>query len=167
MKTTNFIDANASGAVKFDDLAEYVVRGCIFPTEICIHYGEAIDSIAVSYGQDSLLQHGTNHGKEVRFKFMPGEHIIKITGETGSYWNNSVILNLNFHTDFGRDAGIENIWDGHKSEGTPFTIHFDKGCALACLTGKLASPIEHGQAVPGYFFLSGLGAYQRETKGTM
>ncbi|MGO1043063.1 jacalin-like lectin [Clostridioides difficile] len=162
LRKTNLIDAKASRAVDFDDFREYEELRCTFPNEIFIRYGEAIDLIGTCYAQFDLNTHGTYRGNEAHLEFLTGEHIIKITGTIASYWNKSFIFNLTFHTDMGRDVGMENQQNGRTVQGKPFTIEFDKGYALACLFGKTSSPIERGKTLHNYSFLSAIGAYQRK-----
>lgn len=171
MKKTKLVDANASGAVAFDDLSAYEQGQCFFPISITFDYGQAIDLMRICYNKICLPQHGFHGGgRKATLEFLPGEHIIKITGVTASYWNNSFIFNLLFHTDQGRTVGIENQWDGKPVKGTPFTIECDKGYAIACLFGKFASPCEGMRPLSNYSFLSAIGAYQKPiaqaTKGT-
>ncbi|MCC0642157.1 MULTISPECIES: jacalin-like lectin [unclassified Clostridioides] len=161
LRKTVLIDAKASGAIEFDDFREYEELRCTFPNAIFICYGEAIDLIGTCYAQVDFPMHGKYRGNEAHFEFLPGEHIIKITGMIAMYWNKSFIFNLTFHTDMGRDVGIKNQQNGRTVQGKPFTIEFDKGYALACLFGKTASPIEGGKTLPNYSFLSAIGAYQR------
>ncbi|UUV16757.1 jacalin-like lectin [Clostridioides difficile] len=161
LRKTDLIDTNASRAVEFDDFREYNELICTFPNKIFICYGEAIDLIGACYAEYDFHMHGRYRGNKVYLEFLPGEHIIKITGTTKNYWNKSFIFNLTFHTDMGREVGIKNQRNGRTVQGEPFTIEFDKGYALACLFGKFSSPIENGNTLLDYSFLSAIGAYQR------
>lgn len=159
MKKTNYVSAGANNATAFDDADVYEINECRFPDQIVIFYGEAIDQIGLCYGNNNFPLHGKSTGGNKKIiQLSKDEHIIKISGEYGAYWNNFFLFSLKFHTDQNRTLGIDNP----KLQGlirTPFEINFDQGYALACIFGETAPPKE-GTCLKNISFLSGIGAYQ-------
>lgn len=165
MEKTEIVSTGASMSQDFDDYKGYLEQGLRFPTKIIMRCGEAIDYIALCYGDRVLPGHGNcSGGKYYEFPLLDNEHIIKISGLKSLYWNNYFLFSLKFHTDKGRVLGVDNNFKGINSENR-FEINFKKDYALTCLFGKVASPHDVGQNGKNIsqLFLSGIGAYQAKT----
>ena len=89
----------------FDDTE--VAKNLAFPflTKIVVRHGDIIDRLEAYYGEKNpMFAHGGSGGQQSTFEIEPGDALIEVSGEVGSWFGQTVILQLTFKTQTGKTA---------------------------------------------------------------
>ena len=139
----------------FDDTE--AAKNQVFPflTKIVVRHGDIIDRLQVCYGDECLFARGGNGGEESTFEIEPGDFLIEVSGDYGTWFGWTAIMQLTFKTQNGKTAtyGTKNYASNIKPFS--FTANPDtKERILAFHGSTFSGNLANGRATS---FLGSLG----------